>query len=486
MQQRFPRAEDGFTLIEVLVAAAVLMIGVLGSMALYDRANKTTVENRAREGATNLAREVTEAARAVQYDRIEPSTLQGIIAAQPGLEDANGGTPAFEIQRRGFTYLVALESCIMDDPRDGGGDASVRPATGFCAGSVAPGTPTPGAANGAIDRNPEDYKRVTVRVSWATGSRTRTVSQEVLVNNPGSAAGPAVRVIKLLGHTQPVITSDTQTQVRVQFETSYKPATTNWLIDGSVQTPKPVEDGSIRTFAVDWNFAGLEDGTYVVGAEAYDRYGVAGPMKSLSVLLNRFAPKPPTGLVGGRNGGVVELEWNANLEGDLTGYTVMRHTGSGATKEICDLQPETSCTDADPPAEGADEPVRYFVYAWDVKSDGSPRSSAPSDGLTLQLANTAPPEPREVSVVHRADGTALLRWKRPLLEGDEKLRFYRVYRDGKALSNRYSSWFTPAEDVEFVDGETGGVPHPYWVTSVDEFFLESRPILAQPTTETAP
>src|SRR4028118_2225555 len=123
MQQRFRRAEDGFTLIEVLVAAAVLMIGVLGSMALYDRANKTTVENRAREGATNHAREVTEAARAVQYDRIEPSTLQGIIAAQPGLQDANAGTPAFEIQRRGFTYLVALESCIMDDPRAGGGGA---------------------------------------------------------------------------------------------------------------------------------------------------------------------------------------------------------------------------------------------------------------------------------------------------------------------------------------------------------------------------
>ncbi len=482
MQHRLLRADGGYTLVEVLVAASVLLIGVLGTMVLYDRANKTTVDNRAREGATNLAREVTEAARAVQYDRIAPTTLPGIIAGQPGLQDADTGTPGLEVVRRNFTYRVALDNCIMDDPRDGGGALALRQGGGFCADSVAPDTPMPGATSTALDRNPEDYKRVTVRVAWTSGGVNRNVSQEVLVNNPGSAAGPAVRVIKLLGHPQPVITSPTATQVRVQFETSQRPATTNWLIDGAVQSPKPSPDGTTRSFAVDWNFDALEDGTYVVGAEAYDKYGIAGPMKSISVLLNRRPPKPPTGLVGGRNGNsLVELEWDANLERDLTGYTVERNG-----VEVCPLQPQTSCADLSPPPPGADDQIAYKVYAWDVDAAGAPRRSAQPVELRLPADNSPPHEPGDVSVLHRLDGTSRLRWTRPAEETGDILRFYRVYRDGTALANRYASWYAPGRDIEFVDGNTAGVGRDYWVTAVDGFFRESAKVPATPTTETAP
>src|SRR5204863_6008214 len=59
--------EAGFTLIEVMVAIFILLLGVLGSAQLANTANKLTLNSKQREGATNLAREIIEAARGVDY-----------------------------------------------------------------------------------------------------------------------------------------------------------------------------------------------------------------------------------------------------------------------------------------------------------------------------------------------------------------------------------------------------------------------------------
>jgi Tfp pilus assembly protein PilV len=60
--------ERGFTIVEVLVAAFLLLIGVLSLLALFDRANASTLVDRQREGATSLAREITEGSRSVPFD----------------------------------------------------------------------------------------------------------------------------------------------------------------------------------------------------------------------------------------------------------------------------------------------------------------------------------------------------------------------------------------------------------------------------------
>src|SRR4051794_35665443 len=57
------RREAGFTLVELMVAILVLLVGVLGSVALVDGANRSSASNRAREGGTNLARDVVETMR---------------------------------------------------------------------------------------------------------------------------------------------------------------------------------------------------------------------------------------------------------------------------------------------------------------------------------------------------------------------------------------------------------------------------------------
>src|SRR5688500_5563317 len=111
---RSARSESGFTLIEVLVASVVLIVGVLSALLLLDTANGATVTTRSREAATNLTRELTEATRGLPYAQISESSLPGLLQAQPGLEDSTAGGE-YTIRRRGFTYTITTRSCIVDE-----------------------------------------------------------------------------------------------------------------------------------------------------------------------------------------------------------------------------------------------------------------------------------------------------------------------------------------------------------------------------------
>jgi prepilin-type N-terminal cleavage/methylation domain-containing protein len=61
-----PSSEHGFTLVEVLVAIVVLLVGVLGVVSLVDGANAVTSKTRAREGGTNVARTIIEISRSIR------------------------------------------------------------------------------------------------------------------------------------------------------------------------------------------------------------------------------------------------------------------------------------------------------------------------------------------------------------------------------------------------------------------------------------
>ena len=167
------------------------MIGILGTLALMDAANGTTVKTRAREGGTNLTRELVEAARAVPYSNLAPGSVVSQLQSQPGLADAGAGA-GWTIRRRGITYTVTATVCTMDDARDGGGTHS---AGGFCTDSVAQNTPdVPPAPR---TRRPRTTSASASTATWMQGNSTREVHQTTIVNNPGSAGGPAVRTLTL-------------------------------------------------------------------------------------------------------------------------------------------------------------------------------------------------------------------------------------------------------------------------------------------------
>src|SRR5919202_5832444 len=130
--------DSGFTIVEVMMAAVVLIVGLLGTLTMIDAAQSTTRTAKAREQATNLQRELIEAARTVPYDQLVPGNTSAIIRNQPGLGDSSLSSTGWTIRRRGVTYAVSMGSCAVDDPRDGTGahDAGV-----FCANQGSPTTP---------------------------------------------------------------------------------------------------------------------------------------------------------------------------------------------------------------------------------------------------------------------------------------------------------------------------------------------------------
>jgi len=131
------RGEDGFTLVEVMVAIFMLVVGVLALLILVEGALSSTKRTTTREQGTNLAREVVERGRQVPYTQTTtPLAPAALAAALPETPSVSGST--FVVHRRKVDYTVTVSSCSIDDPSDGAG---VGDAT-FCDASS--GTPGPG------------------------------------------------------------------------------------------------------------------------------------------------------------------------------------------------------------------------------------------------------------------------------------------------------------------------------------------------------
>ncbi|MDX6706790.1 MAG: hypothetical protein QOI48_2636 [Solirubrobacteraceae bacterium] len=127
-QQPHPRSgDDGMTIVEVIVAMVILLVGVLGVFSMLDTGNAVTSDNLARDGATALAREQLERAREMAYsDLADPARVASTLV--PALGDSDPPIAAtFVTRRRKVTYTTTITSCVLDDPSDGIG--------------LAPGTP---------------------------------------------------------------------------------------------------------------------------------------------------------------------------------------------------------------------------------------------------------------------------------------------------------------------------------------------------------
>jgi prepilin-type N-terminal cleavage/methylation domain-containing protein len=114
------RGEDGFTLAEVMVALALLLIGVLALLTMIEGSLSSTGRTVAREQATNLAREIVERSRQVPYASTTTTRAAAAIAATlPEHPAVTAGT--FSVSRRNVTYNVTVTACSIDSPSDGAG-----------------------------------------------------------------------------------------------------------------------------------------------------------------------------------------------------------------------------------------------------------------------------------------------------------------------------------------------------------------------------
>jgi prepilin-type N-terminal cleavage/methylation domain-containing protein len=470
------RDERGFTLTEVIVAAMVLVVGVLGTLTLLDAANHATAQTKQREGATNLAREVIEAARVVGYPSLVPAEIESELQAQPALADSIATEAGWNLKRREVTYTLNATVCSVDDgtlAADGFGD---HMGGFFC---------TDSASTGSSDPNPDDYKRVSVVVTWEDGATTRSTRQEAVINNPGSAFAPAIKtLVPSTGSltTNPPITNPATTSVTFTATTTSRPQEVKWALD-NVNAGTAGGSGLVWTFT--WSTPStVADGTYLVSAEAYDQYGQAGTGRTLAMVLNRYAPAPPTGLVGGRNllwgATFMEFEWFPNPERDILGYRVYHMLGASPAASddlVCqtvidDITP-TSCGASGQPAGGQ----RYYVVATAPARSGTgeEESTRPASANTLSVgANVRPNAPTGVREDLLVDdgGTVTLAWNVPT-DPDGQIRYYRIYRDDNTVyTARYGGTGSGSQSA-WTDRD--GVPgaHRYWVTAVDDHLAES-------------
>jgi prepilin-type N-terminal cleavage/methylation domain-containing protein len=465
------RTERGFTLIEVMVTMLILVVGIGATMALIDGANARTLATKKREAGNALSREVIEAARSVPYGQLNPGSAATTVQAIPGLGDSTPFTGAWTVERRKTVYTITMSVCSIDDDQDGFGDVS---GGSFC-----------GGGGGTADRNPDDYKRVTVNVAWTSGGVTKSVKQAGIVNNEASTAGPAVEITSQIP-TGNEIKTDIPS-IKFGVEADPDAVSIRFAVDGVI---KDTSTSPVATF--DWDLSNgihhVLDGTYVVSVTAFDAEDTPGPTRSRTIRLNRDFPDPPADVFGGWNprigfsdaNDIVEIQWARNTEPDVTGYRVYR--GPVASKVLvpgCDfanVPTQTECRDLNPPAGAT---VDYFVVAIDEDPfSGGAREGTPSATLTAVRANTQPNQPATLTATLDGDDV-LLTWDEapaatPPYTGSDVI-FYRVYRDGILLGDRVARTGLEAL-TSFRDSGGAAGTYKYYVSSVDENFSESAPL----------
>jgi Tfp pilus assembly protein PilV len=466
--------DRGFTLVEVVVAATILMVGVLGVLTLLDAANRATTRTKTREAATNLAREAIEAGRAVPYPDLIPSSLAAQLQAQPGLADALPGA-AWEIKRRGITYTVSATVCSVDEGGAGADGYGDHTGGFFCADSTTTGIP----GVDPFDTNPDDYKRLAISVSWKQGSRTQSVKQEAVINNPGSAFAPAVKTLSA-SPAPPITTPASPTTNAIGFTatTSIPAQQITWSVDG---VERGTINGPASSFTFSWDITGVVDGTYLVSVDAFDRYGESGAGRTMTVRLNRAAPLAPTGITGSRNplwNNLVEIEWNPSPERDVTGYRVFRMNGASPSTSTDDLICSNSVGDAnatacqDRNAPGGN-PKYYVVAQAPARTGTGLENGASSAVLDTGVSDQRPTPPASLTATRLAGDGVTLSWP-AASDPDGTIRYYRIYRDDNSSYTLRQDRTGSGTDLTWTDNDPGAANFAYWVTAVDDKLAESN------------
>jgi prepilin-type N-terminal cleavage/methylation domain-containing protein len=485
--------QRGFTLVEVMVAMVVLLVGVLGVVAMIDGANAVTSKTKAREGATNVARSVIEVSRSVRYRDLTTDELVAALGARPGLTDASG-TPGYTIRQRGTSYSMTLAVCSLDDPKD---ELGTMPSVV----EICPDSDRLPVGQPSRDRNPDDYKRVRVTLTWTARGAEASVTQTSSIINPVGGLGPSVAGLAM---TFPTSTSNDQVRIESDVDhasfaatTSSEAAEVDWSVGGDAQGKA---DGGPLNWTFDWQFdrpdgtTVYHDCTYVIQADAFDNQGRAGAPRALTVILNRRPPLPVEDFDGGRNenGNRVDLLWNSTPECDVEGYEVYRSAGTdpaSATQVDCidrdrlAYTTKTTCLD-DPPGAG---PYTYWVRALDKLADTTLREGDLSAPVTIGGDNTVPDAPTNLRTCVGGDpgcvgpdglaaptGVIVIGWDEPA-DPDGQVDFYRVYRDGIAYEDRHGTFYPGGGEIAWFEHDPDSQAHSYYVTAVDDDFGESQP-----------
>jgi prepilin-type N-terminal cleavage/methylation domain-containing protein len=459
--------DDGFTLVELVIAMAVILVAVLGTLTLLDRANAQTSDSKSRQTANGLIRDIVETAQGVRYNQLTSSGIKTELQSN-GFSDDVPASSTWEVSRNGITFKLDVTACIVDDPNDG--LASHASGAGYCADSPA----------GSGDSNGDDYRRVTITATPPTNlgqplTQTTVVGANRITNPGGTGPGGGtatsneIKEMKITGPslyngqvapcsnasscTFPGPTTATVTPKAVSFRavTAYTAQRIVFTVDGQVMATL---NGPGTTFDWTWTLPdGQPDGNYVVAAQIFDATGanaISTP-SPLVVTVNRYVPDStafaPT--AAGRNplwNNLPEIETypttdtTARVDRDVTGFLVTRYVNGTSTGTACQtFSPNLRhCQDTNPPS-CCGSTVVYRIAPTGRNPDGSAHAGASTAASrNVNLPNTRPLEPEAVTIV-RSGTQVTLSWTNPPGSGDpdagDCIDFFRIYRRSEGLNS---------------------------------------------------
>ena len=513
--------ERGFTLIEIVVAMAVILTGVLGTVALLDRASAQTSQAKARQTANALIRDVIETSQGVQYNQLTQSGVTNVLQANGFPDEVPLTSGKWDVKRNGISFTVEATACTVDDPRDG---LAAHPSTGdYCSDSP------PGEG----DNNGDDYRRVTLTVTPPAklgtpitqttivgsnrvtnpggtgpggGTATSNEIKELVITSPTLYNGQVAPCASTSVCTFPTSTTAAVTPKSVTFRatTAYNASTVKFTVDGQVAATLT---GPATTFNWTWNLPDKQpDGNYVVAAQVYNAEGdtaVTSPTP-LVVTVNRYIPDStafaPT--AAGRNplwNNLPEIETYptdntaARVDRDVTGFLATRQVnGTGSTVVCQTFSPALrGCQDTSAP-NCCTSTITYRITPTGANPDGTQQTGATtSASRNVNLPNTRPLEPENVTVT-RVGTRVTISWTNPPGSGDpdagDCIDFFRVYRrdlnntqweysdrvDRTSYGNAVLPCGGPGEQTNsIVLNEATSVTKRYRVTAVDTNLAES-------------
>lgn len=141
------RDEDGFTLLEVLVAAFILVLGALGVFMTFAAAVHNVQRSRDVQIASSVAQREMEKIRSLPYERVVNATTPE-VSAEVGSPATRVVGSEFGLKRDGSERkplaVAAAGVCTTEKPC-----VNSKPASS-CVGGASPGTFSNGTATGSV------------------------------------------------------------------------------------------------------------------------------------------------------------------------------------------------------------------------------------------------------------------------------------------------------------------------------------------------
>jgi type II secretory pathway pseudopilin PulG len=509
--------QGGFTIIEVLVAAVLLVVGLGATLQLLITADHTISTTRLRQVETNLAREVLEASRGLASTQLTETAIASALQSEVPQATLSGSSLVVTraVSSGAPTSLtISFDVCDLDDPSDGYGNHSSPPASG---GVWCPDV----GSNGTQDSDPNDYKRVSVTVT--PNARDTPVIRQTILIYSRPVNGPAVTCLSTSATCPgPDATVTSGSSLTFNVTTTAVAANIQWLVNGNLPPSDQIPTGSTDPYAPSGTSSSFAwqlptaDGTYAITAVAYDANGQSGTRSTVLVNLNRHQVIAPTLLNAGWNDliGGAEIQWVPSVDQDVLYYHVYRQYGSNAPELVatCGASGDvtgTSCVDAPQPAlappipsarpnpcTGPSQSYTTTNYYWVVGVDTNPstrqprESTAQSPQVDANLCNHQPYAPSTLSGT-LDDGQLTLTWDAPspaAPDGWQSIQAWRIYRWPSSRGvqmpgDRYELVGNSPAVTSYTDGspDPGGVQQSYCVTAVDTRLNESpcSPVLTE-------